>query len=55
MQHLAANSSLRGQLAEAGRREAQTTYDWDCIAQKQEQCYLAAEANAARRYGRRTP
>lgn len=55
MQHLAANSSLRDQLAEAGRREAQTTYDWDCIAQKQEQCYLAAEANAARRYGRRTP
>jgi glycosyltransferase involved in cell wall biosynthesis len=40
-------------LAAAGRAEARARYDWSVIAGQLEVIYEAAEANAARRYGRR--
>ena len=49
---LAKTPSLRHELATAGRAEARSRYDWSRIAQQLEQFYQAAEAHAARRYGR---
>ena len=49
---LAAAPGLRQALGAAGRQEARARYDWSQIARQLEQLYLAAEAQAARRYGR---
>jgi len=48
---LAQAPSKRSALAQAGKKEAHTHYDWSRIAARQEEIYQQAEANAAQRKG----
>jgi len=52
LMRLADEPATRTRLAEAGRREAISHYDWPEINRQLEELYHAAEAHAARRYGR---
>ena len=49
---LAGAPALRQALGKAGREEAFSRYDWSRIARELERHYVAAEAQADRRYGR---
>lgn len=50
---LSAAPALRLQLGSFGRAEARSRYDWSRVAGELEKLYRAAEANAARRLGRK--
>jgi len=50
---LADEPAVRARLADAGRREAVEHYDWSEIHRQLEALYQAAEAHAARQYGRK--
>jgi glycosyltransferase involved in cell wall biosynthesis len=52
---LAQAPSKRNALAQAGKKEAITHYDWSRIAARQEEIYQQAEANAAQRKGEKRP
>lgn len=54
LRRVAEDGALRRRLAEAGREEARSRYDWPEIHRQLEELYLRAEAHAARRY-RRAP
>lgn len=51
LEALATDPSLRRALAEAGRAEARSAYDWKQVNHRLEGLYRQAEAWAARRYG----
>ena len=51
---LARHEVLRGDLATAGQREAQTLYDWSRIAARQEEIYQLAERHHSARRRRKT-
>lgn len=53
LKRLRDDAGLRQRLAEAGRAEARSQYDWSRIARRLEEIYQSAEAHAARTRGAR--